>query len=443
MRASGSHSVTFAAVELPAARAARRLPGRRRRGVHGAQRRRRAVPRVGVAGHRRERGEDGDDRARQAGFARLRARARWSPRTRSSSAPAGRRCRAPPRSSTTTTHEPVALFAEAQAAKTFINETAARIVDRALALSGGAGYLNGHPLARAYRDVRAGSFMQPLGDQPRLRPARRRRARPRARPALMAAAHVMPVPTARRPQAARRLRALRDRRRVRHRGGRRHAARADRELVHGRVARPAAGVVLPGARLASRGGGCGRRAPSTVHVLGEQHADFARRAAEPGADRFARAAARPARGDRVRARRPSTPPATTGSSSAASARFTCPPPGRPARLLRRRVRRLPLPGDPMSTDVEPIVDTTELREHIREMYREVAERPGGDFHFELGRASPSGSAIRPRGSTRSRPRRWRRSPASATCSTSRASSRASACSTSAPARAPTRSSPPT
>jgi alkylation response protein AidB-like acyl-CoA dehydrogenase len=56
-----------------------------------------------------------------------------------------------------------ALFAEAQAAKAFINEAAARIVDRALALTGGAGYVNGSPLARASRDVKAGSFMHPLG----------------------------------------------------------------------------------------------------------------------------------------------------------------------------------------------------------------------------------------------------------------------------------------
>ena len=55
------------------------------------------------------------------------------------------------------------LFAEAQAVKTFLNEAATRIVDRALACSGGAGYLNGHPLSRAYRDVRAGAFMHPLG----------------------------------------------------------------------------------------------------------------------------------------------------------------------------------------------------------------------------------------------------------------------------------------
>jgi len=59
--------------------------------------------------------------------------------------------------------EIVALFAEGQAAKTHVNEAASRVVDRALALSGGAGYLNGSPLARAYRDVRAGAFMHPLG----------------------------------------------------------------------------------------------------------------------------------------------------------------------------------------------------------------------------------------------------------------------------------------
>ena len=56
-----------------------------------------------------------------------------------------------------------ALFAEAQAAKVFVNEAAARIVDRALGLSGGAGYVDGSPLARAYRDVRASTFMHPLG----------------------------------------------------------------------------------------------------------------------------------------------------------------------------------------------------------------------------------------------------------------------------------------
>ena len=62
-----------------------------------------------------------------------------------------------------TAAEVEALFAEAQAAKAFVGEAATRIVDRALALSGGAGYLSGSPLARAYRDVKAGSFMHPLG----------------------------------------------------------------------------------------------------------------------------------------------------------------------------------------------------------------------------------------------------------------------------------------
>jgi alkylation response protein AidB-like acyl-CoA dehydrogenase len=38
-----------------------------------------------------------------------------------------------------------------------------RVADRALAVSGGAGYMNGSPLARACRDVRAAAFMNPLG----------------------------------------------------------------------------------------------------------------------------------------------------------------------------------------------------------------------------------------------------------------------------------------
>jgi alkylation response protein AidB-like acyl-CoA dehydrogenase len=56
-----------------------------------------------------------------------------------------------------------ALFAESQAAKAFVNDASGRVVERALALSSGAGYLNGSPLARAYRDVMAATFMHPLG----------------------------------------------------------------------------------------------------------------------------------------------------------------------------------------------------------------------------------------------------------------------------------------
>jgi alkylation response protein AidB-like acyl-CoA dehydrogenase len=54
-------------------------------------------------------------------------------------------------------------FAAVQAAKAFLNAAAVRVVDRALALTGGPGYLAAHPLAKAWRDVRAGGFMHPLG----------------------------------------------------------------------------------------------------------------------------------------------------------------------------------------------------------------------------------------------------------------------------------------
>jgi alkylation response protein AidB-like acyl-CoA dehydrogenase len=57
----------------------------------------------------------------------------------------------------------VEVFAEGQAAKTYVNETCVKIVDRALALSGGGGYRSASPLSRAYRDVRAGAFMHPFG----------------------------------------------------------------------------------------------------------------------------------------------------------------------------------------------------------------------------------------------------------------------------------------
>ena len=55
------------------------------------------------------------------------------------------------------------VTSEVQAAKAFLNQASVRVVDRALALSGGAGYRAADPLAKAWRDVRAGAFMHPTG----------------------------------------------------------------------------------------------------------------------------------------------------------------------------------------------------------------------------------------------------------------------------------------
>lgn len=53
------------------------------------------------------------------------------------------------------------LMKDYQLAKWVVNQGAIDIVSRAMDLVGGAGFMNSHPLARLYRDVRAGPFMQP------------------------------------------------------------------------------------------------------------------------------------------------------------------------------------------------------------------------------------------------------------------------------------------
>jgi alkylation response protein AidB-like acyl-CoA dehydrogenase len=172
MRASGSNSVTLDGVELPehgvrgGFRAGDPVPYMERNLVAGLFH---AAASLGIA-------ESADEVARHGIAGRINGDAR--PRMRvadtavdlsASRAVLSRAAalidvhRAANPASDGSAEELGALFAEAQAAKVFVNEASARIVDRALALSGGAGYLNGSPLARAYRDVKAGSFMHPLG----------------------------------------------------------------------------------------------------------------------------------------------------------------------------------------------------------------------------------------------------------------------------------------
>jgi len=55
-----------------------------------------------------------------------------------------------------------ALMKEVQCTKYVVNRRAIEVVDRAMTVCGGAAYMNQHPVARLYRDVRAGPFMQPF-----------------------------------------------------------------------------------------------------------------------------------------------------------------------------------------------------------------------------------------------------------------------------------------
>jgi alkylation response protein AidB-like acyl-CoA dehydrogenase len=172
MRASGSNSVSFDGVELPESgvrggfRAGDPLPYMERNLVAGLFH---AAASLGVA-------ESADTLARRGAAGRINGDAcpRMQVAANAIDLTASRGIlsraavlidehRAANPASDGSAAELAALFAEAQAAKAFVNEAAARVVDRALALSGGAGYVNGSPLARAYRDVKAGSFMHPLG----------------------------------------------------------------------------------------------------------------------------------------------------------------------------------------------------------------------------------------------------------------------------------------
>jgi len=61
----------------------------------------------------------------------------------------------------TSTETAFQLIKNAACTKTFVMETSAAVVDRSLSLYGGGAYVANSTLARLYRDVRAGQFMQP------------------------------------------------------------------------------------------------------------------------------------------------------------------------------------------------------------------------------------------------------------------------------------------
>jgi acyl-CoA dehydrogenase len=67
-------------------------------------------------------------------------------------------------------------------AKAVATESVARIVDRAIQLSGGAALVEGHPLARLYRRIRAWRIAEGTTEILRLTVARRLLAQDPARP---------------------------------------------------------------------------------------------------------------------------------------------------------------------------------------------------------------------------------------------------------------------
>lgn len=165
MRASGSQSVSFEGVELPAAALRGGFPAGDARGymeVYGSAGLFHAAASLGIAEAAARGAAAG---ARRFGVPGARGRMLLAENAVELSAARATLSRA---AALLDAHDGpdadvVALFGEAQAAKAFVGHAAERVVGRALELTGGAGYLNGHPLARAYRDVKAGSFMHPLG----------------------------------------------------------------------------------------------------------------------------------------------------------------------------------------------------------------------------------------------------------------------------------------
>ena len=117
-------------------RAARRVPGRQPRGLHGGQPQRRAVPRRRVAGDRRVRRRD---RRRPLGGRELDARSRMLVAESAiglgavRGEPGARGAAVDERTSSAGDGTSGEVFAEVQGAKTFINETTVRIVDGARA----------------------------------------------------------------------------------------------------------------------------------------------------------------------------------------------------------------------------------------------------------------------------------------------------------------------